>query len=192
MNEIQLVKHASGAPGLRFFGFGPKLIPQKGILKLKSLLNKNTLWAQKRSSKNIKKMLSNSTIIVSAWENSKLIGFGRATSDGIFRGSIRSNNKINVCNALNECSEILIAHGGHSAAAGFTIKEENIPKLKQMLNNIAIREFKKENLAKSIKPDAYICFKDINYDKYSVKESIKKEKKAFKDMKRAVMPPQLN
>ena len=36
------------------------------------------------------------------------------------------------------------------------------------------------------------CFKDINYDKYSVKESIKKEKKAFKDMKRAVMPPQLN
>ena len=85
MNEIQLVKHASGAPGLRFFGFGPKLIPQKGISKLKSLLNKNTLWANKRSSKNIKKMLSNSTIVVSAWENSKLIGFGRATSDEIYR-----------------------------------------------------------------------------------------------------------
>ena len=86
MNEIQLVKHASGAPGLRFFGFGPKLIPQKGIFKLKSLLNKNTLWAKKRSSKNIKKMLSKSTIVVSAWDNSKLIGFGRATSDEIYRG----------------------------------------------------------------------------------------------------------
>ena len=36
------------------------------------------------------------------------------------------------------------------------------------------------------------CFKDINYDKYSIQESIKKEKKAFKDMTRAVMPPQFN
>ncbi len=36
------------------------------------------------------------------------------------------------------------------------------------------------------------CFKDINYDKYSIEESIKKEKKAFKDMSRAVMPPQYN
>ena len=36
------------------------------------------------------------------------------------------------------------------------------------------------------------CFKDINYDKYSVQKSIKKEEKAFKDMMRAVMPPQLN
>tara|TARA_B100001989_G_scaffold3713_1_gene2522 strand:+ start:72242 stop:73582 length:1341 start_codon:yes stop_codon:yes gene_type:complete len=36
------------------------------------------------------------------------------------------------------------------------------------------------------------CFKDINYDKYYIQESIKKEKKAFKDMSRAVMPPQFN
>lgn len=36
------------------------------------------------------------------------------------------------------------------------------------------------------------CFNDINYDKYSVLNSIKKQKKAFKDLNRAVMPPQLN
>ncbi len=36
------------------------------------------------------------------------------------------------------------------------------------------------------------CFKDINYDKYYIQESIKKEKRAFKDMTRAVMPPQFN
>ena len=87
-------------------------------------------------------------------------------SDGIFRGSIRSNNQIKVNSALDECSDLLIAHGGHSAAAGFTIREENIPKLKDMLNNIAIRELDDSNCTKSINPDAYISFNKINNDFY--------------------------
>ena len=33
--------------------------------------------------------------------------------------------KLNVNYALDECGDLLIAHGGHSAAAGFSIKEEN-------------------------------------------------------------------
>ena len=85
-----------------------------------------------------------------------------AANNGLYRGSIRSNNKLNVILALNECKEILIAHGGHSAAAGFTIKEENITKLKEMLNNIAIKEFKNFDIGKSIKPDAHVKLKDIN------------------------------
>ncbi len=85
----------------------------------------------------------------------------------IFRGSIRSNSHINVNLALNECSEILEAHGGHSAAAGFTIKEQNIPILKETLNTIAIRELRNCNLNKSIRPDAYLSFKDIDYDFYN-------------------------
>ena len=87
--------------------------------------------------------------------------------DGIFRGSIRSNNKLKVNLALNECKDILIAHGGHSAAAGFTIKEENINLLKDKLNNIAIREFQNCNLDKSINPDAYLHLRDINEKFYS-------------------------
>ena len=85
---------------------------------------------------------------------------------GIFRGSIRSNNKLNVSLALNECKEILISHGGHSDAAGFSIKEENIPKLKEMLNNIAIRAFNNCNLKKSINPDAHLNINDINQEFY--------------------------
>ena len=86
--------------------------------------------------------------------------------DGLFRGSIRSNSKLNVNLALDECKDLLITHGGHSAAAGFTIKEENINLLKEKLNNIAIREFKNCNLDKSIKPDAYLHIKDININFY--------------------------
>ena len=47
-------------------------------------------------------------------------------NDGNFRGSVRSNNRLKVNHALDECSDLLIAHGGHSAAAGFSFKEENI------------------------------------------------------------------
>ena len=87
-------------------------------------------------------------------------------NDGNFRGSIRSNNILKVNEALVECNDLLIAHGGHSAAAGFSIKEENIPKLKEMLNTIAKREFKHVDLKKTLNPDALINFRDINQEFY--------------------------
>ncbi len=88
-------------------------------------------------------------------------------NDGNFRGSIRSNNNLKVNLALAECDDILIAHGGHSAAAGFSIKKENIDNLRERLNKIANREFKNINLYKSITPDAYISFEEINFNLYS-------------------------
>ena len=86
--------------------------------------------------------------------------------DGIFRGSVRSNNLLKVNLALEKCKHILISFGGHSAAAGFSIKEENIPELKLLLNEIATIEMKDCNLNKFIKPDSYVKFNDINKDFY--------------------------
>ena len=85
MEDFILVKHAFGAPGLRIFGLGPNFIPLRGIQKLQILLDENTSWANQRSKKNIKKMLSKSEAIVSVWKNTRLIGFGRATSDKVYR-----------------------------------------------------------------------------------------------------------
>jgi N-acetylglutamate synthase-like GNAT family acetyltransferase len=85
MNVISLVKHAPTAPGLRLLGFGPRLTPTNGLEKLQSFLNENTFWARGRNKKQICKMLSNSTVIVSLWDQNQLIGFGRATSDLTFR-----------------------------------------------------------------------------------------------------------
>ena len=87
-------------------------------------------------------------------------------NDGNYRGSVRSNNQLKINNALDECSDILVSYGGHSAAGGFTIKEKNIPLLNKRLNKIAKRELQNLDLRKSIKPDAYLCFKDINYEFY--------------------------
>lgn len=85
MTKLLLVKHAYGSPGLRHLGLGPKFYPVRGIKKLQNLLNKNALWAKSRSIKDIKKMLSKSSVVVSLWEGNNLIGFGRATSDEIYR-----------------------------------------------------------------------------------------------------------
>ncbi len=85
MEEFILIQHASGAPGLRLFGLGPKLSPHRGIKKLQTLLEANTTWANQRSRKDIKQMLCSSDVVVSVWKGARLIGFGRATSDKVYR-----------------------------------------------------------------------------------------------------------
>ena len=85
MQGISLVKHAPTAPGLRLLGIGANLRPANGLVKLQSFLNENTFWARGRDKQQICKMLSHSTVVVSLWNNNRLIGFGRATSDLVFR-----------------------------------------------------------------------------------------------------------
>ncbi len=85
MKEISLIKHASTAPGLRIFGLGPSFKPIKGLEKLQVLFNQNTLWAKNRSIDQIKRMLANSNVIITLWHKNNLVGFGRATTDQVFR-----------------------------------------------------------------------------------------------------------
>ena len=85
MDTVKLVTHAPGAPGLRLFGLGPGLRPMHGIYKLQQLLEEHSFWAKGRSLKQIKVLLSHSNAVVSLWSNQRMIGFGRATSDGIYR-----------------------------------------------------------------------------------------------------------
>ena len=85
MKSISLVNHAKGAPGLRLFGLGPSFIPSNGIKGLQKLFNENTIWAKNRNRSHIKEMLANSNVIITLWENNNLIGFGRATTDKVYR-----------------------------------------------------------------------------------------------------------
>ena len=85
MIRYRLVEHAPGAPGLRWFGLGPDLLPSRGLLKLRRLFLKHAFWAQDRDQRQLKRMLAGSTVVVSLWRGKRLVGFGRATSDGIHR-----------------------------------------------------------------------------------------------------------
>ena len=86
MKEISLVHHSKGAIGLRFFGLGPHLRPNNGLNRLQKLLDNNTFWAQNRTINDLKKCLANSDVIVSIWVGKEIVGFGRALTDGIYRG----------------------------------------------------------------------------------------------------------
>ena len=85
MARIRLVEHAPGAPGLRWLGLGPGYRPTRGLLKLRRLFQKHAFWAENRSNGDLKRMLAGSTVVVSLWRGKRLVGFGRAHSDGIHR-----------------------------------------------------------------------------------------------------------
>ena len=86
MKGVSLINHSKGAIGLRFFGLGPNLKPTNGLNKLQKLLDRNAFWAQSRTINDLKKCLANSDVIVSLWVGKEIVGFGRALSDGIYRG----------------------------------------------------------------------------------------------------------
>ena len=86
MNEISLIKHVDGALGLRVFGLGPNLKPTNGLIKLQKLLDRNAFWAKNRTINDLKKCLANSDVVISLWVDKEIVGFGRALTDGIYRG----------------------------------------------------------------------------------------------------------
>jgi len=86
MKEIILINHSKGAVGLRFFGLGPNLKPTNGLNKLQKLLDRNAFWATKRTIMDLKKCLANSDVVISLWVGDEMVGFGRALTDGVFRG----------------------------------------------------------------------------------------------------------
>ncbi len=86
MKEISLINHSKGAIGLRFFGLGPNLKPTNGLNKLQKLLDRNAFWAKRRTIMDLKKCLANSDVVISLWIGDEIVGFGRALTDGVFRG----------------------------------------------------------------------------------------------------------
>ncbi len=69
------------------------------------------------------------------------------------KGSARSIKGFHVTRALDECDVLLKRHGGHSAAAGFTIGNDNIDAFREKLKKIARRELTEDDLVKPVKID---------------------------------------
>tara|TARA_Y100001970_G_scaffold286787_1_gene409803 strand:+ start:5122 stop:5577 length:456 start_codon:yes stop_codon:yes gene_type:complete len=86
MTKLVILTHYKGAPGLRLFGLGPNFVPCNGLIKLKAFLNENAFWAKNRDIRNLKTCLAQSDIVVSLWIGNEIVGFGRALTDGIYRG----------------------------------------------------------------------------------------------------------
>ena len=57
-------------------------------------------------------------------------------ADGVARGSGRSVGKVNLFEAVERCSDLLIRFGGHAGAVGVTCAEENLPALRERLSAV--------------------------------------------------------
>jgi single-stranded-DNA-specific exonuclease len=56
------------------------------------------------------------------------------------KASCRSIAEFHITHALDRCSDLLETHGGHSVAAGFTVKKENLAAFLERMNEIAAAE----------------------------------------------------
>ncbi|MEN9223792.1 MAG: GNAT family N-acetyltransferase, partial [Thermostichus sp. BF3_bins_97] len=52
------------------------------------LFNRNAFWARNRQREQMEQAIAHSHPVVSVWDGARLIGFGRATSDGVYRAVI--------------------------------------------------------------------------------------------------------
>jgi single-stranded-DNA-specific exonuclease len=82
---------------------------------------------------------------------------------GNSRGSARSIPEFNVTAALDECRELMVRHGGHALAAGFTVRNELLPELRARLEAIALRELGGRDLVPALAIDAEVQLGDLDW-----------------------------
>ena len=79
------------------------------------------------------------------------------------RGSCRSIPEFNITHALDDCRDLLVRHGGHAAAAGFTVRNENLPELRTRLEAIATEKLQALDLAPMLRIDGELDLAELDY-----------------------------
>jgi len=82
---------------------------------------------------------------------------------GVARGSGRSIPAVHLHKALAECGDLLESFGGHAAAAGMTIKESNLARFTERLNDVVKRTVTPDDFVPSINADAEVELKECTY-----------------------------
>lgn len=77
------------------------------------------------------------------------------------RGSCRSIPEFDITAALDQCADLLIRHGGHAPAAGFTVRNENLPVLRDHLMQIAAEQLAGRDLRPTLGIDAEVRSGDL-------------------------------
>jgi single-stranded-DNA-specific exonuclease len=77
------------------------------------------------------------------------------------RASCRSIPEFHITAALDQCADLLIHHGGHAAAAGFTIRNEDVPELVERLRQIASTELGALDLRQTLSVDLEIPLSEL-------------------------------
>ncbi|HEY3313109.1 MAG TPA: single-stranded-DNA-specific exonuclease RecJ [Anaerolineales bacterium] len=82
--------------------------------------------------------------------------------NGTTRCSCRSISEFHITRALDQCADLLVRHGGHAAAAGFTVRNENLELLKNRLKSIADAELSNLELRPTLVADMEVPLGEMN------------------------------
>ncbi|MEO0828677.1 MAG: GNAT family N-acetyltransferase [Cyanobacteria bacterium J06639_16] len=63
-------------------------LTSEDLQQLQGLFQRAAFWAKERSSEDLAIAIANSNPVVTVWNGDRMIGFSRATSDGIYRATI--------------------------------------------------------------------------------------------------------
>jgi len=84
----------------------------------------------------------------------------------LVRASCRSIEQLNITDALDECADLLLQHGGHAMAAGLSVAAENLDSFIAQFTNVCERELSplaaKEELVNKIPVEGVVALKDLH------------------------------
>lgn len=81
-----------------------------------------------------------------------------------WRGSCRSIPEFNITQALDQCADLLVRHGGHAQAAGFTVSKKNLPILRQRLTELAAQALAGRDLRPALEIDAEVPYDHLTME----------------------------
>lgn len=93
--------------------------------------------------------------------------FGKPTllfhlnNNGLAKGSCRSIPEFNIFDALKSSEHLLESFGGHSFAAGLSLKIDNLPVLKEHLEKLVAQQLTEFDLKQKVLLDAQIVLSDL-------------------------------
>jgi single-stranded-DNA-specific exonuclease len=77
------------------------------------------------------------------------------------RGSCRSIPEFHITDALDQCADLLVHHGGHASAAGFTVKNSDLPAFIERMRQVAHDKLSTLDLRPTLDADLVISLTDL-------------------------------
>ena len=88
------------------------------------------------------------------------------------RASCRSIPEFHITHALDQCADLLVRHGGHAMAAGFTVDNRNLDALREKLQQMAAEAFDGQNLRPTLHLDMELELDDLSADLTAVLDAL--------------------
>lgn len=87
-------------------------------------------------------------------------------SEGVATGSARSVSGFDVYGAVRSCADLLDNFGGHTYAAGLSMRVENVPEFARRFEEYAENHILDEQMEATLEVDTVLDFSDITFDFY--------------------------